>query len=95
MKILIIRHGDPNYEKDCLTDLGRREAAALGKFLSGKRFVIGSEQSRNTHLSAAAGFSLPGDAFLLVSFNAFPDKVVWIYSCKIYHYKTAEDMSPR
>lgn len=65
------------------------------KFLSGKRFVIGSEQSRNTHLSAAAGFSLPEDAFLLVSFNAFPDKVVWIYSCKIYHCKTAEDMSPR
>lgn len=37
MKLYIIRHGDPNYEKDCLTDLGKREAAALGKFLSGKR----------------------------------------------------------
>ncbi|MCD8131670.1 MAG: histidine phosphatase family protein [Lachnospiraceae bacterium] len=29
MKILIIRHGDPDYEHDTLTEKGRREAAAL------------------------------------------------------------------
>lgn len=28
MKILFVRHGHPNYEKDCLTDLGHRHAAA-------------------------------------------------------------------
>lgn len=30
----LIRHGDPNYAQDCLTDLGRREAKALGDFLA-------------------------------------------------------------
>ncbi len=29
MKILIIRHGDPDYEHDTLTEKGRREALAL------------------------------------------------------------------
>ena len=31
MRIIFVRHGHPNYEKDCLTELGRRhaEAAAL------------------------------------------------------------------
>ena len=31
MKILIIRHGDPDYENDALTELGRREAEALAE----------------------------------------------------------------
>lgn len=26
MKIILIRHGDPNYEKDCLTELGHKQA---------------------------------------------------------------------
>ena len=29
MKLLIIRHGDPDYEKDSLTERGWREAEAL------------------------------------------------------------------
>ena len=29
MKLLLIRHGDPDYEHDCLTDVGQREAEAL------------------------------------------------------------------
>lgn len=33
MRILIIRHGDPNYEQDCLTEKGRREAELLAKRL--------------------------------------------------------------
>jgi probable phosphoglycerate mutase len=33
VRILIIRHGDPNYEKDCLTEKGRREATLLAKRL--------------------------------------------------------------
>ncbi len=35
MKIYFIRHGDPDYKNDCLTDLGRRQAAALAERLSG------------------------------------------------------------
>ena len=33
MRILIIRHGDPNYEKDCLTEKGKREATLLAEKL--------------------------------------------------------------
>ena len=31
MKILIVRHGDPDYEKDALTEQGRKEAEALSE----------------------------------------------------------------
>ena len=34
MRILIIRHGDPNYERDTLTEKGKREAELLAKRLS-------------------------------------------------------------
>ena len=33
MRILIIRHGDPDYEHDCLTEKGKREAALLAEKL--------------------------------------------------------------
>lgn len=33
MQILIIRHGDPNYELDCLTEKGKREAELLAQRL--------------------------------------------------------------
>lgn len=36
MRILFIRHGNPNYEKDCLTDLGHLQAAAVSKRLVGE-----------------------------------------------------------
>lgn len=35
MKLIFIRHGEPNYEKDCLTDKGRLEAEALAKRVAG------------------------------------------------------------
>ncbi len=28
MRIIFVRHGEPNYEKDCLTETGRKQAAA-------------------------------------------------------------------
>lgn len=33
MRILIVRHGDPNYELDCLTEKGKREAALMAEKL--------------------------------------------------------------
>ena len=33
MRIILIRHGDPNYEKDCLTELGHKQAAVAAKRL--------------------------------------------------------------
>jgi len=34
MRIIFVRHGHPNYEKDCLTDLGRLHAAAAAERLA-------------------------------------------------------------
>ena len=34
MRLLIIRHGDPDYEKDSLTEKGWREAALLAERIS-------------------------------------------------------------
>ena len=33
MKIVLVRHGDPNYEKDCLTELGHKQAAVAAQRL--------------------------------------------------------------
>ncbi|MBQ1970571.1 MAG: histidine phosphatase family protein, partial [Paludibacteraceae bacterium] len=35
MRIIFIRHGDPDYENDTLTEKGWREAALLAKRVSG------------------------------------------------------------
>ena len=29
MRLILVRHGDPNYEKDCLTELGHKQAAIV------------------------------------------------------------------
>ncbi len=36
MRIIFIRHGHPNYEKDCLTELGHLHAAAAAERLAGE-----------------------------------------------------------
>ena len=36
MKLLIIRHGDPDYVNDTLTEVGKKEADLLAKFLAEK-----------------------------------------------------------
>ena len=36
MEILLIRHGDPDYANDCLTETGRREAKCLADALIGQ-----------------------------------------------------------
>ena len=33
MRLLLVRHGDPNYELDCLTELGHRQAKEVAKRL--------------------------------------------------------------
>lgn len=48
MKIYFIRHGHPNYEKDCLTELGHLQAAAAAKRLkdSGIQKIFASDYGR-------------------------------------------------
>ncbi|MBQ8136435.1 MAG: histidine phosphatase family protein [Clostridia bacterium] len=36
MRIVFVRHGEPDYEKDCLTETGRRQAEAAAERLSGE-----------------------------------------------------------
>ena len=31
MRIIFVRHGEPDYENDCLTETGRRQAAAAAE----------------------------------------------------------------
>jgi probable phosphoglycerate mutase len=33
MRLILVRHADPNYEKDCLTELGHKQAALAAKRL--------------------------------------------------------------
>lgn len=36
MRIIFVRHGEPNYEKDCLTEEGKRQAEAAAERLAGE-----------------------------------------------------------
>ena len=36
MRIIFVRHGEPDYARDCLTDEGRRQAAAAAERLAGE-----------------------------------------------------------
>ena len=38
MKIVFVRHGHPNYEKDCLTELGHEQAKAAAERLKDEKF---------------------------------------------------------
>jgi len=55
MLLYIIRHGDPNYERDCLTERGRLQAAALAKRLqaSGIGSIYSSPLGRAVETAAA------------------------------------------
>ena len=57
------------------------------KFASGKIFVANSETYRNTSIDAAATFSVAGDSFFVVAYEAKPNKIIWIYSAKLFNYK--------
>ena len=36
MRIIFVRHGEPDYARDCLTEVGRRQAAAAAERLAGE-----------------------------------------------------------
>ena len=44
MKIYFVRHGDPNYRHDCLTELGHKQAQAAAKRL---KEIVSAENEEN------------------------------------------------
>lgn len=58
-------------------------------FESGKQYKIHETDLRGTRLESTIDFSSPGDTFYLVSYDAKPDAVMFIYSAKIYRCEEA------
>ena len=54
MRIIFVRHGEPNYEKDCLTETGKKQAAAAAKRLEreGIEEIYASPQGRAAQTAA-------------------------------------------
>lgn len=63
MRLIFVRHGEPNYELDCLTDTGRRQAAAAARRLKnegiGSVFSSPNGRARETASYTAELLSLP------------------------------------
>lgn len=64
MRIIFVRHGHPNYEKDCLTELGHRQAQACAKRLSEERIAkifsssCGRAYETAQHIAAPLGMKV-------------------------------------
>lgn len=77
MKLLIIRHGDPDYANDTLTEVGHKEADLLAKFLNDKKIdkiyvsPLGRAQKTAEYTCKAKGM----DATTLDWLREFPAKV--------------------
>jgi hypothetical protein len=59
-------------------------------FESGRRFVANAAAYRGTRLEAVADFSMAGDVFFLVVYQDASQKIVLLYSSKIYRYQERE-----
>ena len=60
MRIVFVRHGEPNYEKDCLTEEGRRQALAAAERLEGEGIeeIFSSPLGRASETAEAASRTL-------------------------------------
>ncbi len=81
MRIIFVRHGHPNYEKDCLTELGHRHAAAAAQRLldEGIEAIYSSTCGRAletaAHLGDALGLPVIGCDFMReISWGAVDDQ---------------------
>lgn len=72
MKIIFVRHGHPDYEKDCLTELGHLHATAAGKRLSGTKInriyasTMGRAKETAEHIAKEVG--IPTDEIIPFDF---------------------------
>lgn len=84
MRLLLIRHGDPDYEHDALTEKGRREAALLGRLAPsmnlGECLVspMGRAQETASYCLKATGKKAETVSWLMefitdLDLNAYPD----------------------
>ena len=64
MRVIFVRHGHPDYEKNCLTELGHRQAEAAAERLSGEKVhaIYSSPYGRAVetaeHIAAKHGLSI-------------------------------------
>lgn len=60
MRIIFVRHGEPDYQRDCLTDLGRRQAEAAAQRLAGEGIsrIFASPMGRAKQTAAATARKL-------------------------------------
>lgn len=59
MRIIFVRHGHPNYEKDCLTELGHLQAAAVAQRLKSERILKIFSSTRNRAYETAKHIAAP------------------------------------
>lgn len=57
------------------------------EFESGKKFVVNAGEYKDTHIGTVAQFSQVGDELIVVSYINAPEKIVMLFSPKIYNYK--------
>lgn len=54
MRLIFIRHGEPDYHRDCLTETGRKQAAALAERLAGEGITALYSSSNGRAVETAA-----------------------------------------
>ena len=57
MRIILVRHGDPDYVKDCLTELGKKQAAVAAERLMGEGIEKIYSSSLGRAVETAQAFS--------------------------------------
>ena len=57
------------------------------EFESGKKFVVNAGEYKDTHIGAVAQFSQVGEELIVVSYVDSPEKIIMLFSPKIYNYK--------
>lgn len=66
----------------------RRDSAVdIFRFVSGRTYTVASSQNRGTRLDAAAKFSTTGDRFYVVVADDRPEKLLLLYSQKVFVYR--------
>ncbi len=57
------------------------------EFESGKKFIVNAAEYKETHVNTVAQISHIGDKLIVVFYNDAPEKIIMLFSPKIYQYK--------